>query len=236
MLSFYQATLAVLIYFIIAVTLVVIIRLLLPVPREIFRKTLHFVLLGSIAVWLYSYSQWWQASLSAIAFALLVYPLLWALEHISVYSEFLTERKKGELKASLLYVFGMFAFVAAIGWGIFSDRALCLAAILAWGIGDAFAALIGKRFGRHHLEGALIDGKKSVEGTLAMFLSSFASVFLVLFFGSGMPWYACIATAAVTAAIAAVVELCSKNGMDTVFCPLASLAALIPMLYLFGGL
>jgi dolichol kinase len=82
------------------------------------------------------------------------------LERIERFSEFITERKKGELKSSLLLVFGMFAFIITICWGLLGDPYLVLASVYAWGFGDAAAALIGKRFGKHKIRWEYMDGEK----------------------------------------------------------------------------
>ena len=133
------------IYFIIAASTVLLCRFFIKIPNEIFRKTLHFVLLGSVFVFVYGFNTWWVSALSAIIFEIIVFPILMVVEHIKNFSEFTTERKKGELKNSLLLVFTMFAFVISVCWGLFDDKILVIASILAWGIGDAFAALIGKK-------------------------------------------------------------------------------------------
>ena len=39
----------------------------------------------------------------------------------------------------------------------------------------------------------------------------------------------------VTAFISALAELCSKDGHDTVICPLSAMVVLLPLIYLFGG-
>lgn len=236
MTGLWEGTLQVLLYFIVLVIVVFSIRRLLKVPTELFRKLLHFVLLGSLWVWLHAFSIWWHALLTVLVFTILVYPILIGAEHIKGYSKFVTERKDGELKRSLLLVFGMFAILLTITWGVFEDRNLALASIFAWGIGDAAAALIGKKFGRHFLEGKHIEGRKSVEGTLSMFAFSFLSVFFILLSRNDMPVYACLLIAVITAIVSAFVELFSTGGNDTVFCPLAAMAVLIPLLYLFGGI
>lgn len=86
-----------------------------------------------------------------------------------------TERKSGELKNSLIFVFGMFALVISICLGVFNDRLLALGVIYSWGFGDAFAALIGTKFGKHR-----IYKKKSLEGSVAMFIVAFITVLTVL--------------------------------------------------------
>ena len=41
------------------------------------------------------------------------------------------------------------------------------------GLGLALAALIGKKFGRHKVSGKFVEETKSIEGSVAMFLTSF---------------------------------------------------------------
>ena len=85
------------------------------------------------------------------------------------------------------------------------------------------------------LTGRHIEGRKSVEGTVAMFLVSLVSVLVILSLRGGLPWYGLLLTAYVTAGVSAVVELYSLGGNDTVTCPLAAMAVLLPMTALFGG-
>lgn len=222
-------------YFIIAASTVLLCRFLIKIPNEIFRKTLHFVLLGSVFVFVYAFKTWWISALAAIIFEVIVFPILMVVEKIKNFSEFTTERKKGELKNSLLLVFTMFAFVISVCWGIFNDKILVIASILAWGIGDAFAALIGKKFGKHKIKDRFTDGKKSYEGTLAMFVSSFVTVTVVMTLHGGLSTAGYIIIPLVTAAISAIAELYSKNGLDTVICPVASMIVVDGLTCLFGG-
>ncbi len=221
-------------YFLICATSALVAHALLPIPSEVFRKILHLILLGSLAVWVLVFSSWWLSALSAVIFALAVYPLLSLAEHLKGYSALLTERKGGEIKQSLLVVFTMYALVAAVCWGWLDDKLLALASIYAWGLGDAAAALIGKRFGKHRFKAAAIS-RKSWEGTLAMFAVSFVTVWALLQLRGGLSPVGCILSAAGTAAVSAAVELYTPNGMDTITCPLAAMAALLLLIALFGG-
>ena len=47
--------------------------------------------------------------------------------------------------------------------------------------------------------------------------------------------FGCVVTAYVTASVCAVVELYSMSGNDTITCPLAAMAVLVPMTGVFGG-
>jgi len=230
--DFLTGTAYTLLYYIILASSALILRFLIKIPDEIFRKTLHCILLGSLLVYVFGFEYWHTSVLSCVIFAAVVFPILWFFERFRAYSAAVTERNKGELKISLLVVFSMFAVVITVCRGLLGDSMLVLASVYAWGLGDAAAALIGKKYGKHKLP----DGKKSWEGSAAMFAVSFVSVFVILMFRSGMPFYGYVITALVTALASAVVEYLTPGGFDTITCPFAAMTALIPLTALFGGL
>ncbi len=223
------------IYFIICASSAVLLKFIFRIPHEVFRKILHLILLGSLFVFIFCFRTWWISCLASLIFAAVVYPILAWAEHFKGYSGLLEERKDGEIKASLLLVFTMFAVVMAVCWGLCGDKTLALASICAWGFGDAAAALIGKKYGRHPLEVKRFGVKKSWEGTMAMFTVSFFSVLAVLIYRGGIIPAEILITALLTAAVTAYVELITTGGNDTVTCPLAAMAVLLPSVYLFGG-
>lgn len=227
--------LALLLYFVVAAGAALLCRVLIRIPDELFRKILHCILLGSLLVFVFCFALWWHAALCSVAFAVVVYPILAWFERFRGFSKLTTERKKGELKQSLLLVFGMFALVIAICWGWLQDRYLVLGSVYAWGFGDAAAALVGKKWGRHKIRFWRIDGRKSVEGSAAMFLLSFVSVLVILLCRGGLNAVGYVVVPLVTATVSAVAELCSRNGNDTVICPLLAMVVLLPLVYLFGG-
>lgn len=226
----------VIVYYVIAASVALVCRVLIRIPDELFRKILHCILLGSLLGFVFGFKTWWISAGTAVTFAVVVYPILAFFERFHKFSELTTERKHGELKSSLLLVFGMFAAVMAICWGWLGDKYLVLASVYAWGFGDATAALIGKRFGKHKIKWKYIDGKKSFEGTFAMFITSFVSVLIVLACRGGLDVIGWILTAVITALVSAGAELYSKDGMDTVICPMAAMATVLPLVYLFGGM
>jgi len=222
-------------YFLICATGAMILRRIVTIPKEIFRKTLHTILLGSIFIFAYAFHSWWISAIASIAFVMVVYPVLSIAERFKGYSELLTERKCGEIKRSLVVVFVMFSTLIVVCWGVLDQKYLVIAAVMAWGLGDAAAALVGKKYGRHIFEGKQIEGKKSLEGTLAMFAVSFASVLLVLILISPIQWKYFIPLSIVTAAVSAMAELFTKDGMDTITCPFSAAFAMIVLLQI-GGL
>ena len=221
-------------YFAACAVSALLMRKVIRVPREVFRKTLHMILLGSMFVLTYAFTLWWQAAAAAGVFMLTVYPILAYFERMPGYSQLLTERKRGEIKRSLIVVFFMFAVLICVCWGWLDQKHLAIASVLVWGLGDAAAALAGKRFGRRFIEGRLVEGRKTLEGTLAMFVVAFITVMLVLLVKCPVQWYAYVPIALATAAASAAVELYTKNGMDTLTCPFTAAAILIPLVRLWG--
>lgn len=234
--GFSHGALAVCVYFLLAASCALLARRLIRIPDELFRKTLHFILLGSLLVFVFAFSAWWQAALTALAFAAVVYPLLRLAGRIPGFSHFTTERRPGELCRSLLLVFSMFALVIGVCWGWLNERYFVLASVYAWGVGDAFAALIGKRFGRRKFAWRRADPHKSVEGSLAMFLTSATAVLAVLLCRGGLKPAVCVLLALACALAATVAELVTTDGNDTVTCPLAAMATLLPLCALLGVL
>lgn len=225
----------IILYVAVLATAAFLIRRFTHINDELFRKFLHLILIVALMFWPFVFEHWYAAAITALVFTALIYPLLVLFGRIKAFSKFVSERKKGEFKSSMLWVLLMYAVVVAVCWGWRGERLLTIATVSAWGYGDAAAALIGKRFGRHFIEGKHIEGRKSVEGSLAMFCTSFACVLTVLLIRGGMAWYEYLLTALVTATVTAVVELYSLHGSDTVTCPFAAMAVILPLTWLFGG-
>lgn len=234
--EFFIGTGAILIYFIIAAGSALTCRILIRIQDEIFRKILHCILLGSLLIFIFCFDTWWISALEAIGFAVVVYPILMFFERYETFSKLTTERKKGELKSSLLLVFLMFATIITICWGFLGDKYLVIASIYAWGFGDAAAAIIGKRFGKHKISWKYTDGKKSVEGSTAMFITSLISVAAILGCRGGLNTAGYFVIPPIVAFTSAIAELYSKEGLDTVICPFAAMSVLVPLMYLFGGM
>ena len=220
-------------YIIVMVGVAMLARRLFSIPDELFRKTLHFILLGAYIPLVFAFEVWWMAAAFAASLIVILFPVLFFAEKIPRFSAFVNERKKGEFKSSMVLAVGMMAFSVTVCWGLFADRYLVLASIYAWGIGDGLAALVGKRFGKHKIKWRLADGKKTVEGSLTMFLCALVSVWAVLMIRGGIGAPICLVIAFFTALVSTLAELCAKNGWDTVLCPVSAMMVIIPMVTLF---
>ena len=224
-----------LLYIAIAAAIVLPIRVFFTIPDELFRKILHFILLGAYIPLVFAFSEWWMATVFALLLIALLFPALFFAQKIPKFSSFVNERKKGEFQISMVYAVGMMALSTAVCWGLCGDKYLVLASIYAWGIGDGLAALVGKRFGKHKITWRIADGKKSFEGSLTMFLCAFVSVFTVLSLRGGIQLLICLTISIVAALVCAFAELCTKNGLDTIVCPVSAMIVIIPSVMLLGG-
>lgn len=222
-------------YFIVAASGMLTLRRLIRIPDELFRKILHFILLFSYIPFAFAFETWWRSVLLTLVLELLIYPVLALAERLPRFSAFVNERKGGEFKHSLLLAFTMLALCNSVCWGLLGDKYLSIACMYAWGVGDAFAALVGKRFGRHKIKWRFADGRKSVEGSAAMFVTSSIAVACVLLAHNHLSLPAYLVISASGAGAATVVEMVSKEGYDTVLCPAAAMAVMIPLMALFGG-
>ena len=202
-------------------TVLLLARYLLAIPKELWRKLLHLVAYTSSLFMMYESHDWLTASVCCLLFAAVVYPILHCAERWKGYADLFNQRRPGEVKKSLLLLFCTHAALIAACWGWLDKPYIAVTAILMWGIGDTAAALIGKRFGKHQVRLPLADSRKTWEGSTAMMVTAFCAGFLALLLVSPMEWYLCLAYAGIAAPIAAYVELISHGGNDTVSVPVA---------------
>ena len=201
-----------------------LIRYMTKVPGYVFRKLLHIVAFTSIIPLAVCTDIWWIAVAVQCIFLVLVVIALLLCERFSFYRSLFVEKGKHEVVISFVMLFGLIAILLAVFWGGFGAqyKYIAVAAIMAWGPGDGAAAIVGHIFGRHKLSGKHIEGVKSVEGSAAMAVTSFVCTLATLLLGSGLAWYIAIAFSLVIAVVAALVELYTKKGLDTVTVPLAA--------------
>jgi dolichol kinase len=138
--------------------------------------------------------------------------------------QLLQQRKNGEIRSSLVLVFLMMAVLTFVFWGCLGEewKYVTVVSVMAWGFGDGAAALVGKRFGRNVVNHRWVEGKKTVEGSIAMYGVAALALFFSLFLLTATPWYYCLIAALCVAPICSVVELFSRNGTDTITVPLAT--------------
>lgn len=214
-------------YIVLCLLVLISVWRLVRMPSFVFRKVLHIVAFTCVSLMILSAESWQAAALTALIIAALAYPVLAALETAPWFAKFFVQKSAGEIKRSCLLLFSMFAVLISISWGIFNRPNLGVAAILMWGFGDGAAALVGVPFGRHKVRSRFTDGKKSWEGSAAMFLASFLTGLAVLLLAEKMPFPRAVLTAGIAAVFAAATELVSPSEYDTITVPLAVMTVLL---------
>lgn len=208
------------------------------VPNEITRKFQHVAYAMSVFILLEMFSSWYIAIAATFLLVLVAFPVLMLLERSAFYKKCLTDRtaQGGELRRSMLYVQLSFALLIFFFWGMHGDKwqYIVAVAVMAWGFGDAAAALVGKAFGRHRIIHYLIEGAKTFEGTAAMLVVASLASFITLLVYTDQPWYVSLLIALIVGPICAVVELFSRRGLDTLTVPLTAAFLTMPLVYLFS--
>ena len=214
-------------YIVPCVSVLAPVRFLTKVPSFVFRKLLHIVAFTCFTVMLLSTDSWQAAALTSLTVAAVIYPILLLFEKEEWYGTFFVQKHEGEIKNSLLMLFIMFAAVIAVAWGFFHEPHIAAAAILMWGTGDAAAALIGIPFGKHKIMISLVNGRKSWEGSIGMFIVSFTAGLIILLAVAKYSLPSAIISALAGALAGTVTELFSATEWDTVTVPTVILAVLL---------
>lgn len=211
---------------------------LVRIPEEPIRKTQHVVYALSVFLMLRLFSQWYWAIAAGGLLLVIAYPVLWWFERSTWLSRIVVARSgdHGELRRQLVSVQATFGLLILVFWGILGYRwhHIAVTAVMAWGFGDAAAALLGKAFGRRKIVHRLVEGTKTYVGTVAMTGVAAVAIFLTLTLYGRLTWYVALAVAAVAAPVCAVVELFSRRGADTITVPLAAAAVMAPLVYAFS--
>ena len=191
------------------------------VPDYLFRKLLHILAFTSLVRMMLEQDVWYVAAITALLFTAAVYPILCLLEKYTWYDRLFVQKKPGEVKKSLVLLFGMITVVIGFAWGLLGIRSIAVAATLMWGAGDAAAAMIGIRFGKHIIHWHFADGKKTWEGSTAMFVTAFLVGCGMLRFHTELSLWTAALVIFPAALLAALTELVSREGNDTVTVPVA---------------
>lgn len=209
----------------------IIIRYTLKVNNELFRKLLHLAAFSSIALITHFASSWQAATIVALVFAAIILPFLKLFEKIwKGYSNLFVQRRSGEVAVSLVILFTMMAAVIAFSWGFLGKPYLGVTAVFMWGFGDAAAALVGIKYGKHKTNIPFADKKKSWEGSFAMFIAAAISGFISLYFSVDLSIWRILLATLITGIAASYTELITKNGYDTVTVPIVNMIFLYLLL------
>jgi dolichol kinase len=210
-----------LIYIVSLASALILIHILLPIPKNVFRKLLHVAAFTSSIFIFFNGKGWLPGTITLVLFALIVYPALKIAENWQGYAALFVEKKPGEIRSSLLLLFLSQAAITAFS-GIVGKPYILVVSTAAWGLGDIAAAWVGRPLGRHKINLPFADHKKSWEGSIAMAVTAFAAGLPGLLALSPYPLPKALLIALIIAVVSSLTEMSSKGGLDTVTVPVVN--------------
>lgn len=205
-------------------TICLLIRVFIKIPDFIFRKILHLIAAGMITILIVMPTHWWIAE---IVFGICIVGLVILLlifERTSIYKKFFVEKNKHEVLVSFLFFAFVVASLIAFFWGFRGDINKCLViiAISSWALGDAAAAILGRLIGKHKVSGKMIEGTKSIEGSVFCFAFAFSISFILLLALMHYVWWLSLLESLLIGILVSLAELFTKKGLDNLTCPIAA--------------
>lgn len=184
------------------------------------RKFIHIGVANWWFIAMYFFDKW--------QFAILVPALFVVVNYISYKKQVFSsmERSNENNSPGTVYYAISLLILSFLTFREGSNPVIGLMGILVMGYGDGLAAVIGQTYGRYKFQ--VLGASKSLEGSLAMFISSFIVAIPILYFSSApsILLYAIIISLAATA-----IELFSIKGLDNLTVPL--LTSLLYFLLVF---
>lgn len=212
----------------IAGLIVLFIRFVIKPKDYIYRKILHICAVSTVFAFILPASTWWISLLAILTILILINITLLIIERFPFYKYLFIDKSHHEILLMINAYYLIMMVLVAILFGIRgeSNKYLVIVAILSWGLGDAFAALIGISFGKHKINLPLVDPQKTYEGSLAMFIVILITSTITLLIFMNYPIWKMIIIPITLAITLTITEAISKKGLDTLTCPTMALIIL----------
>jgi phytol kinase len=194
-------------------------------PTDFTRKLVHI----GAGMWIWGvlllFDHWWLAIIPTGTF--IVFNAIFL--RFRIFSAM--DPREGATLGTVYFAFSCTLLLATFheGWEQGFPRGyeyLAMAGIMAMTWGDAFAAIIGKRFGTHTYR-IIGGGKRSIEGSIACFAATFIAVAVTLAILSPRSLPLLLISALTAAILATLLEATSPGGMDNLTVPIGVTIALL---------
>jgi len=181
---------------------------------EFTRKLIHI----TVGMWAFGtvllFQHWYFAIIPPLSFV--------ATNYISYRGEIFKSVETGEKgNLGMVYFPISFAVIICLFW---MRPNLLVASLMPMTWGDALAAILGRRYGQRKY--SVLGFTRSMEGSLAMFLFSWLSIFLALLLLPSLGWQTSLLYSLAVAAFATLVEALSPWHIDNLTVPVFSAALL----------
>ena len=194
------------------------IRRWLKLPTDFTRKLVHIGAGMWIWIILLLFDHWWIAIIPTATFIIFNAIFL----RYRIFSAM--DPKEGATPGTVYFAFSCTLLLAIfhVNWQQGFPRGyeyLAMTGIMAMTWGDAAAAIIGKRFGKHTFR-VTANSKRTIEGSLACFIATFIAVAITLVIMSPRSLPLLLISAAIAAVAATILEAYSPAGIDNLTVPI----------------
>lgn len=188
-------------------------------PTEFTRKVIHIAagswVIGIVCI----FDHWWWGVVPTASFVILNY----IFYRFTIFKAMDT---RGSTPGTVYFALSITILLLLL-WPRGQERVVA-AGVMPMTWGDAFASLIGVRWGRHRYQ--VLGSRRSWEGSAAMFVFSLLATFLVLLVGLPLSTAEGFLYSFLTALGATVVEAFSPWGLDNLSVPFFSTGLLYLLL------
>jgi phytol kinase len=126
----------------------------------------------------------------------------------------------GNVERASLGEFYFAASVALVWAWSHGDKFLYTAPVAVLALADSAGALVGRRYGTIFF--GPLQGRKCIEGSLAVALVAFACIGCLLAWRRPVAWEVAVPSAVLAALVGALVEAVARRGLDNLFLPVAT--------------
>lgn len=194
------------------------------IHQEILRKVYHIFGTASMILLLYVFPGWQSALASFLGLFALAYGVIVIFRDAPFLKRIRRDPARGDtkLRNQVLLVAATFSFLILTFWALGGEenKHFILFGVMTWCLGDAFAAVVGRLYGRRNFKHPVFDQRKTHRGFKAFVVSAtfVNTVILVMFYSFPLALTLLIALFIGTAG--ALIELMSKKGLDNVLIPI----------------
>ncbi len=194
------------------------------IHQEILRKVYHVFGTASIIPLLYVFPGWKSALASFLGMFTVAYIVIVVFEDAPFLNRIRRDRKRGDtkLRHQVLLVAATFAFLILTFWAIGGEenKHFILFGVMTWSLGDAFAAVVGRLYGKRNFRHRLVDPNKTHRGFRAFIIPAALVNWGVLTLFHSFPPGVNLLIALFLGTAGGIIELISKKGLDNVLIPI----------------
>ncbi len=188
-------------------------------PTEFTRKVIHIAAGSWVIGIVYIFDHWWWGVVPTASFVILNY----IFYRFTIFKAMDT---RGSTPGTVYFALSITILLLLL-WPRGQERVVA-AGVMPMTWGDAFASLIGVRWGRHRYQ--VLGSRRSWEGSAAMFVFSLVATFLVLLIGLPLSPTEGFLYSFLMALGATLMEAFSPWGLDNLSVPLFSTGLLYLLL------